>query len=171
MTVFVALLRAVNVGGTGKLPMANLRSMAEDIGLEAVATYIQSGNLVFKTNLKAEDVLCRLTEALTAYFGKTPGVMLRTIPELETLCAQMPFPDAPPNRVLVTFLPEAAPSDALEAMVAPDGEEAVVLGREIVVRYPDGSGSSKLKFPALKPGTARNLNTVRKLLEMARERG
>lgn len=170
MTVFIALLRAVNVGGTGKLPMADLRAMAEKIGLEDAATYIQSGNLVFSTDLAAQDVHTRLTEALTGYFGKTPGVILRTLPDLESLCAQIPFPEASPKRVLVTFLPNAAPPDALAAMVAPDGEEAVVLETEIVVRYPDGLGRSKLKFPALKPGTARNLNTVRKLLELARER-
>ena len=170
MTVFVALLQAVNVGGTGKLPMADLRAMAENIGLQNAATYIQSGNLVFETDMTAVDVLDRLTEALTSYFGKTPGVVLRSLSELESLYAQMPFPDAEPNRVLVTFLAKDAPSDALDAMVAPDGEEAVVLGRDIVVHYPNGSGRSKLKLPALKQGTARNLNTVRKLLDLARER-
>ncbi len=170
MTVFVALLRAVNVGGTGKLPMADLRSMAEEIGFENVATYIQSGNLVFSTGLPAEDALARLTEVLTRYFGKTPGVLLRSLPELEALCARMPFPDATPSQLLVTFLPEEASMGALEGMCAPDGEEAVVLGSEIVVHYPNGQGRSKLKLPALKPGTARNVNTVRKLLEMARER-
>lgn len=171
MTVFVALLRAVNVGGTGKLPMADLRAMAEKLGFDNVATYIQSGNLVFTSERAPEEVLAGLDDVLTTRFGKSPGIMLRTLDELEALCARMPFQDAQPNQALVTFLPEAASSDALDHMVAADGEEAVVLGSEIVVHYPTGQGRSKLKLPALKPGTARNLNTVRKLLELARERG
>ena len=69
--------------------------------------------------------------------------------------------------MLVHFLPEAAPKDALDTMSAPDGEEAVVSGREIYVHYPIGSGKSKLKLPVLKAGTSRNINTVRKLVEMA----
>ncbi|WP_428648050.1 DUF1697 domain-containing protein [Roseibium sp.] len=168
MTVFVALLRAVNVGGTGKLPMADLRAMAEKLCFENIATYIQSGNLVFSTDLGASAARARLDEALTGHFGKSPGVILRSLSELEALCGRMPFQDASPSQVLVTFLPEEAPSNALEDMVAPDGEEAVVLGTEIVVHYPKGMGRSKLKFPSLKPGTARNVNTVRKLLDMAK---
>ena len=69
--------------------------------------------------------------------------------------------------MLVHFLPQDAPADALDRMVAPGGEEAKVAGAEIYVHYPDGSGRSKLKLPALKPGTPRNLNTVRKLADMA----
>ncbi|MCK7614317.1 DUF1697 domain-containing protein [Roseibium sediminicola] len=171
MAVFVALLRAVNVGGTGKLPMADLRAMAEALGFDNIATYIQSGNLVFTSDLAAEEVLAGLDDALTAHFGKSPGIMLRALDELEALYARMPFQDAQPSQVLVTFLQEETAPDALEHMVAADGEEAVVLGSEIVVHYPNGQGRSKLKLPALKPGTARNLNTVRKLLELARERG
>jgi uncharacterized protein (DUF1697 family) len=80
-----------------------------------------------------------------------------------------PFPHAKPNYLLVTFLQDSAPEDALTKLVAPGGEEVHIAGREIYVHYPDGSGRSKLKLPALKAGTSRNLNTVRKLAEMARE--
>jgi len=170
MTVFVALLRAVNVGGTGKLPMAELRALAEKEGFTDAATYIQSGNLVFRSTLSRADVQARLETALSRYFGKPQTVLLRTADELEDLCARSPFPDAAPNRILITFLSEPAPAGALEDMVAPDGEQAEILGSEIAVHYPNGQGRSKLKLPALKPGTVRNLNTVRKLLEMARER-
>ncbi|AGG73562.1 hypothetical protein BWO90_19080 [Sinorhizobium meliloti] len=69
--------------------------------------------------------------------------------------------------LLITFLPEPPPADALDKLVAPDGEEVRIDGREIYVHYPNGSGRSKLKLPALRPGTARNLNTIRKLAEMA----
>jgi len=170
MTVFIALLRAVNVGGTGKLPMADLRAMAEKLGFEQVATYIQSGNLVFSSDLPEEEVHVRLTEALSGYFGKAASVILRTSSDFEELIENIPFPDALPNQLLVTFLQEEAAADTLDGLVAPDGEEALVLGREIFIHFPKGMGASKLKLPAWKIGTARNLNTVRKLLEMARER-
>ena len=167
MTVYVALLRAINVGGTGKLPMAELKAVCEKLGFSNVKTYIQSGNVLFRADEAEADVEQKLDDALGKLLGKKPGVMLRSRKELEAIAANSPFPNAKPNYLLVSFLPEAAPDDALDRMVAPDGEEAVLAGREIYVHFPIGSGKSKLKLPALKPGTTRNLNTVRKLAEMA----
>ncbi len=167
MTVYVALLRAINVGGTGKLPMADLKAICEALGFADVTTFIQSGNVLFRSDLGAADVERLLDEALGKALGKKPGVMLRSRKELDAVVANAPFPDAKPNYLLVSFLPEAAPRNALDGMVAPDGEEAVVAGREIYVHFPIGAGKSKLKLAALKPGTARNMNTVRKLAEMA----
>ncbi len=167
MTVYVALLRAINVGGTGKLPMADLKAACEGLGFSDVKTYIQSGNVLFRAEAEEAEVERKLDNALGKLLGKKPGVMLRSRKELEAIVVNAPFPDAKPNYLLVSFLPEAAPGDALDKMVAPDGEEAVVAGREIYVHFPIGSGKSKLKLPALKPGTARNMNTVRKLAEMA----
>ncbi len=167
MTVYVALLRAVNVTGTA-FPMTELKAICEDLGFEDVRTYIQSGNVLFRSDDKEAVVADKLNEALGSKFGKKPGVMARTTQELEAVVANVPFPDAKPNFLLVYFLSQKASADALEVMVAPDSEEAVVAGREIYVHYPNGSGRSKLKLPALKTGTSRNLNTVRKLAEMAR---
>jgi uncharacterized protein (DUF1697 family) len=167
MTVFVALLRAVNVGGTGSLPMAELKAICEGLGFSDVKTYIQSGNVLFRSDDAEKTVEERLDEALGKTMGKQPGVMVRSRRELDGIVADAPFPKAKPNFLLVYFLPEKPPGDALEKMVAPDGEEAKLAGREIYVHYPNGSGRSKLKLPALKPGTSRNLNTVRKLADMA----
>jgi len=167
MTVFVALLRAVNVGGTGSLPMAELKAICEGLGFCDVKTYIQSGNVLFRSDEAEKTVEERLDEALGKTMGKRPGVMVRSRKELDKLAADAPFPKAKPNFLLVYFLPEKPPGDALEKMVAPDGEEAKLAGREIYLHYPNGSGRSKLKLPALKTGTSRNLNTVRKLAEMA----
>jgi uncharacterized protein (DUF1697 family) len=169
MTVFVALLRAVNVGGTGLLSMADLKALCEAIGFKDVRTYIQSGNVVFRVEADEATVMARLEEALAAKMGKSPGVILRSREALERAAESSPFPHAKPNYLLVTFLQEQAPKDSLEKLVAPGGEEVHIAGREIYVHYPDGSGRSKLKLPALKAGTSRNLNTVRKLAEMARE--
>lgn len=169
MTVFVALLRAVNVGGTGNLSMADLKALCEEIGFRDVKTYIQSGNVLFRSEENEAAVQSRLEEALSRKMGKSPGVILRNRQALEGVAGNSPFPHAKPNYLLVTFLPDDAPKDALDKLVAPDGEEVHVAGREIYVHYPDGSGRSKLKLPALKAGTSRNLNTVTKLAEMARE--
>ncbi|MDE1994622.1 MAG: DUF1697 domain-containing protein [Rhizobiaceae bacterium] len=169
MPVYVALLRAVNVGGTGALPMAELKALCEAAGFTDVKTYIQSGNVLFRSSEPGAKVQALLEEALAAKMGKSPGVLLRSRAELEAAAEGSPFPHAKPNYLLVNFLPEQAPADALDKLVAPGGEEVHVAGREIYIHYPDGSGRSKLKLPALKLGTSRNLNTVRKLVEMARE--
>ncbi|WP_426123534.1 DUF1697 domain-containing protein [Pararhizobium sp. PWRC1-1] len=169
MAVHIALLRAVNVGGTGKLSMGDLRSLCEKAGFIDVQTYIQSGNVLFRSELSAEDAGKILDEALAKLMGKAPGVMVRSRRQLESIAQNNPFADAKPNYLMVYFLPENAPDDALDRLVAPDGEEVHVAGREIYVHYPNGSGRSKLKLPTLKQATSRNLNTVLKLAELAAE--
>ena len=95
MTAFVALLRAVNVGGTGKLPMSELKAMCEALGFEAVRTYIASGNVVF-TSRKSESAVKKALEArLEAYAGKPVGVMVRTAAEMQAVLKDNPFPKAP----------------------------------------------------------------------------
>ncbi|AEG03536.1 DUF1697 domain-containing protein [Sinorhizobium meliloti] len=168
MPVYVALLRAVNVGGTGKLAMADLKAVCDELGFAGAKTFIQSGNVVFRSDLPEPAVQAKLEQALAAKMGKAPGVLLRSRRQLDDIAAKAErFLDAKPNLLLITFLPEPPPADALDKLVAPDGEEVRIDGREIYVHYPNGSGRSKLKLPALRPGTARNLNTIRKLAEMA----
>lgn len=167
MPVHVALLRAINVGGTGKLAMADLRALCEELGFGDVKTYIQSGNVLFRSDLSAPEVAAKLDAALGETLGKAPGVMVRNAGQLHAIAENAPFPDAKTNLLHVVFLPNAAAADALDKLVAPDGEEVRITGHEIYVHYPNGSGRSKMKLPALKPGTARNLNTVRKLAELA----
>jgi uncharacterized protein (DUF1697 family) len=166
MAVYVALLRAVNVAGAS-LPMADLKAICEGLGFTDVATYIQSGNVLFRAGDSEAMVAQRLGKALGQRLGKDPGVMIRAAPELQAVADGAPFPRAQPNYLLVHFFDNPPPADALEAMVAPGGEEAKLSSREIYVYYPSGSGRSKLKLPALKLGTSRNLNTVRKLAELA----
>jgi uncharacterized protein (DUF1697 family) len=167
MNVYVALLRAVNVSGT-PLQMTELKTICEAIGFKDVKTYIQSGNVLFRSDDDEQVVSTLLDEALAEKIGRKPGVMVRSTREMERIAQNAPFPDARPNFLLVHFLQGDAAKNALDGMRAPDGEEAVVAGREIYVHYPIGSGKSKLKLPALKHGTSRNLNTVRKLAELAR---
>lgn len=167
MPIFVALLRAVNVGGTGKLPMADLVSMAKAAGFQRVRTYIASGNLVFESPGSEKDVKAVLEQSLASYAGKHVGVLVRTAEQMATVLAANPFPEKPPNRTVVIFLDAPPPPDTLAQVVAPGGEEVRVGTREIYVSYGDTMGRSKLKIPAAKSGTARNINTVARLAAMA----
>ncbi len=167
MTAFVALLRAVNVGGTGKLPMVELKTMCEAAGFASVKTYIASGNVVFQSKKTEAQVKAALEKALAAYAGKPVGVMVRTAAEMAEVLAKNPFQEMPGNRTVAFFLDGTPAADALD-MVSHRTTEEVRLGlREIYAFYPDGMGDSKLKIPAVKNGTARNMNTVAKLAEMA----
>ena len=167
MAVFVALLRAVNVGGTGKLPMSELRGLCRDAGFEDVATYIQSGNVVFSSRLGKATVQRRLEKALVTKTGKPVGVHLRTPSELDEIIKRNPFKRAAPNRLLVLFLDRALPQDALAELEIPGREEVKSSCREVFIHFPDGMGRSKLKIPFAKTATGRNLNTVRALLELS----
>jgi uncharacterized protein (DUF1697 family) len=167
MTKYIALLRAVNVGGTGKLPMADLRTLCQDSGFARVETYIASGNVVFDSEAAASTVKAELEARLLDYAGKPVGVVVRTAPEMLAVLAANPFPDGEPNLTYAIFLDGSAPRDALDHVTG-QGDEKLILGdREIFVCYPGGMGRSKLKIPAAKTGTARNMNTVAKLAEMA----
>lgn len=167
MPVYAALLRAINVGGTGKLPMSELRELCSKAGFEKIATYIQSGNVVFSSRLGEARVQRLLEEALARKMGKPVGVHLRSSDELASILARNPFPGVPGNRVIVFFLESTPAADALAGLQIPGNEEVRLSGREVFVHYPDGMGQSKLKIPFAKTATARNLNTVEKLLELS----
>jgi uncharacterized protein (DUF1697 family) len=165
----VALLRAVNVGGTGKLPMSELKAMCEELGFVNVRTYIASGNVVFTSRKSEAAVKSALEKRLEAYAGKPVGVLVRTAEEMAQVLADNPFPKLAPNRTMAVFLDRAPPADTI-ASVRGQKDEKIKLGRrEIYVHYGDGMGQSKLVIPAAKLGTARNMNTVATLAEMAAE--
>ena len=166
MPVFVALLRAVNVGGTGKLAMSDLRRLCEAAGFRSVRTYIQSGNVVLASVLSRAKVKSKLEQALSTKLGKPCGVLLRSGAELAAVLQRNPFKKAAPNRVLVLFLDEAPARDALADLTIPGGEEVRLDGREVFVHFPNGMGRSRLRIPLAKTGTWRNLNTVAKLVAM-----
>ena len=168
MTVFVALLRAVNVGGTSKLSMSDLKRIAEELGFGSPRTFIASGNLLFTSDKSEAQVTKALEKALAEHMGKPVPVMVRTATEMAAVAKANPFGDAPGRRVLVTFLSEPPPKDALEQARGLDGERLALGKREIYVDYCGTlMGRSKLRIPAAEKGTARNMNTVRKLAEMA----
>ena len=169
MQTYVALLRAVNVGGTGKLPMAELRALCEAAGFADVRTYIASGNVVLRSASTARQVQEVLETALERHAGKPVGVLVRTGAEMAAVLAANPFSKTAPNRTVAIFLDPAPPADALDAASGCNGEEMALGKREIYVHYGDGMADSKLRIPAAKAGTARNLNTVARLAGMAAE--
>jgi uncharacterized protein (DUF1697 family) len=178
MAVFIALLRAVNVGGTGKLPMGKLKAACEAAGLSRVSTYIASGNVVFESNKSAAAVKVLIAGLLRDRFGLGKNhTLIRTPDDLAKVIARNPFADAAaarPNLLVIHFLDGIAPAGATDALAAFKGPERLHLdGRHLYVDYAEGIGRSKLT-PALLdkalkvPATGRNWNTSNKLLDMAR---
>lgn len=169
MQPYVAFLRAVNVGGTGKLPMTELRAMCERLGFTHVRTYVASGNVTFRSALSEAKIKAALECALEACAGKPVGVMVRTGKELAGILDANPFSGAPPDRTVAIFLDNAPPADTLATVRGTSTEEIALGKREIYVHYPDGIGRSKLKIAAARTGTARNMNTIAKLAEWTAE--
>jgi uncharacterized protein (DUF1697 family) len=167
MTAFVALLRAVNVGGTGKLAMTDLKGICEAVGFAKVRTYIASGNVIFASPWPEARVKAALEASLAAHAGKPVAVIVRTAAEMAALLARNPFPDRAANRTVAIFLDEPPPADALDALAGRNGEDIQLGVREIWVHYGAGMADSRLRIPAARAGTARNVNTVAKLAEMA----
>lgn len=169
MTAYVALLRAVNVSGTGKLPMAELRRMGEACGFSAVRTHIASGNLLLDSDLPEAEIVARLEQQLDGFFGRRVPLFVRSAAEICAIADSNPFPDEPGNRNLVIFLADPPPPDFMAAVRFHNGERIAPGTREISVAYGDGIATSKLVIPAAKAGTARNRNTVARLAALLEE--
>lgn len=163
MTAYVALLRAVNVAGTGALPMAELRAMGEACGFANVRTFIASGNLLFETLLAEAEIKVALEAKLAAYAGKAIEVFVRTSAELAAIVAANPFPDAHRSRHLVYFYDAALACDLIGQCRDANGERLALGTRELHVDYGDGIGFTKLKIPGKLDRTGRSINTVQKL--------
>jgi uncharacterized protein (DUF1697 family) len=182
MTVVVALLRAVNVGGHNRISMDALRGICERLGFANPRTYLQSGNIVFETGEKSMAALVeKLEGAIHRRFGFRVRVIVRTGPELKKAVGQNPLAnrrDTDPRRLLVIFLEGAPSPEARAKLLSIDArpEEFHVIDREVYVYYPNGLARPKLA-PALiektlaTSGTGRNWNTVTKLLQIAEELG
>ncbi|HEY3928897.1 MAG TPA: DUF1697 domain-containing protein [Candidatus Koribacter sp.] len=177
MPVYVCMLRGVNVGGHGKIKMDALRALCGDIQLHGAQTYVQSGNVVFRSREANETKLAaKIQDAIEKEFGFAPPVMLRTTAEMRAVVKTNPFAkrkDVEPGKLLVDFLREL-PGAELKAKIAalkPSPEELHLVGRELYIYFPDGQGRSKF-VPGLDrvlkdTVTGRNWNSVTKLLEMA----
>lgn len=163
MTSYVALLRAVNVGGSGKLPMSELKAIGEACGFQHVRTFIASGNLLFDSDSAESDVEAKIERQLEGFFGKHLPVFVRSAAEMAEVAARNPFADVKPNRVMAHFIAEQPEAAMLEAATGLQGERMALGPRAIYVSYGEGIGSTKLKLPAVREGTARNMNSVAKM--------
>ena len=173
MTRYIALLRAVNLGSHHALPMAELRKVAEEIGLVAPSTILQTGNLVFGSSEPAAALEARLEAELKARFGIATDVMVRDAQQWSALIAGNPFAEAAqadPSHLVVMPLKAAPEEDAAKALQAAvkGREQTAVEGDAAYIVYPDGIGRSKLTIAVIEKalgvhGTARNWNTVRKI--------
>jgi uncharacterized protein (DUF1697 family) len=167
MTRYVALLRAVNVGGTGKLLMSDLAAMCRDAGFARIETYIASGNVIFESKAAVPRVKAELEARLQAHARKPIGVIVRAASEMRAVLDSNPFPEVDAKLTYAIFLDQPPPSDALIHARGRRDEDMRLGKREIFVYYPSGMGRSKLRIPAAKAGTARNMNTVARLVEIA----
>jgi uncharacterized protein (DUF1697 family) len=178
MTVFVSLLRAVNVGGRGTIRMTALADLYRAQGFDRVTAVLQSGSVVFSTRLRSgARVADMIGEAIEEAFGFRPVVVMRTADELRETIARNPFADrtdVAPARLAVMFLAGTPAKNAGKALAAAyQGAEDVHLrGSGVFIHYVNGIGRSKLTGAVLEralgvKGTARNWNTVWKLAEVA----
>jgi uncharacterized protein (DUF1697 family) len=170
VTAYIALLRGMNVAGKNKLRMADLKAIAEKLGLGGARTFIASGNLLFESGKPEEELRAMLEERLAAHMGKPVGVILRTATEMALVVRANPFPDAAAKGVLTFFLSEAPPTDLLDRLRNQDDERVAAGVREVFVAYGEtGIARSRLRIPGVEAGTARNMNTVARLAELAKE--
>ena len=160
MTAYVALLRAVNVSGTGKLPMADLKRMGEECGFESVRTFIASGNLLFVSKDSEAKVRACIASKVEEFFGRSIPVFVRSADEMRALADGNPFPDDKPSRVMVHVIEEKPTEAMLDDARNVAGERMALGPRAIYVSYGEGIGKTKLKLPAVAKGTARNINSV-----------
>jgi uncharacterized protein (DUF1697 family) len=182
MPTHVALLRGINVGGGGKLPMAELRQIVSSLGHADVSTYIQSGNVVFTpSHTDTAALAAELRSAIAASAGLDPPVIVLSAGELAAIAKANPYPDEPvPKYVHFVFLPDV-PDEAAErriteigqAAAAKSRDELTLIGRTLYLHTPDGFGDSELskallakKNSPIAGGTARNWSTVNKLLAL-----
>jgi uncharacterized protein (DUF1697 family) len=180
MTTYIALFRGINVGGKNKLPMKDLVATLENVGCQDVATYIQSGNAVFRSGEQDASLLAETIEAaIKERHGFEPRVLLLASEEMETAMRSDPFPEAEsePKTLHLYFLAAAPEHPDLDALEGIKGDrERFVLGDGVFYLHaPDGIGRSKLAANVEKllgvAVTARNWRTVRKVMEMAQQHG
>jgi uncharacterized protein (DUF1697 family) len=167
MTRYIGLLRAVNVGGTTKLAMTDLKALCRDAGFERVETIIASGNVVFDSKASAAKVKSTIEKHLHELAGKPIGVIIRTAAEMRAVIKANPFPKTNPRYTVAIFLDRRPEADTLSRTRGRTDEEMHLGKREVYVYYPSGQGRSKLSIPGAETGTARNMNTVAKLVAVA----
>ena len=180
MAVIISMLRGVNLGPHHRLKMEELRALYESLKLREAQSYVQSGNVIFRSEEKDLVALGRrIEEAIEKKFGFRPPVILRTTAELREAIAKNPFAkrrDIEPSKLLVTFLHRDPGKEIREQVLKIDTapEELRMEGREVYIYFPNGMARPKMKWAAIErvlktQWTGRNWNSVRKMMEMAEQ--
>lgn len=178
MPVVVSMLRGVNLGPHKRVKMEELRALYKSLDLKEPQTYVQSGNVLFKTrNRDLVRLAADIEKAIERSFGFRSDVVLRSCSDLRNVVAKNPFSERKgidPKKLLVTFLANDPGEDARTKIrqVKAEPEELWIDGRELFIYFPNGLARPKLSIPFLEKmlktsGTGRNWNTVTKLLELA----
>ncbi|MEH6889350.1 DUF1697 domain-containing protein [Bacillus sp. JJ864] len=171
MVIYIALLRGINVSGHNKIKMAELRHTLETMGLSQVQTYIQTGNVLFKSEEDPESLRLRIEDGIRTNFGISITVVLRTAEELERIIADCPYADVPLAKgesIHVSVLTEAPPQKVVDLLVSSErnNDEYHIHGREIYFLFRQSILDSKLAKNMQKLGntaTTRNWNTINKV--------
>lgn len=169
----VALLRGINVGGAKSVPMAELTKCGRDLGWEAVSTYLRTGNLLFAAPGSDDQVAADLARALKARLGLSVDVIIRNAAQLAELVSRHPFAAGDPAREVIACADRVISAEAVARLesLAVGGEQVRVQGADIFAAFPNGQAASRLAAglgKAVHPAsaTARNLNTMTKLVEL-----
>lgn len=165
MEIYAAFIRAINVGGTGKIAKDELLKICAECGFFNSKTYIQSGNLVFGSKQSDIEIRNILENSLIGKLGKKHEAYIRRRDELESILSANPFKECAPNRVLVHFHDNPI-ENIMVGVKNQKNEEISTRGCETFIHYSDGMGASKLIVPELRLSTARNINTIEKVLEI-----
>jgi uncharacterized protein (DUF1697 family) len=178
MTVFISMLRGINLGRHNRIKMDAVRAMYESLALRDPQTYVQSGNVIFRTSEPDAATLAKtIQNGIEKAFGIRSAVILRTVPELRDVIARNPFAtrtEIDPSKFLVNFL-ASDPGQEVQTRVnqiKTDSEELRMDGRELYIYFPNGMARPKLSLATLgkilnTPATGRNWNSVTKMLRIA----
>jgi uncharacterized protein (DUF1697 family) len=178
MTVVISMLRGVNLASHNRIKMDDLRALYESLGLRGAQTYVQSGNVIFRT--AAQDLIRlskKIENAVEREFGFQSSVIVRTASELRDVVERNPFAHRSgiePNRLLVNFLASHPSPEVRDQVlrIKTDPEELRIDGRELYIYFPNGMARPKMSWQVLErtlkiPGTSRNWNSVTKMLGIA----
>lgn len=182
MTIYTALLRGINVGGKNIIKMAELKKVFEDIGLIEVKTYIQSGNVLFKSNEKEEQLRNKIEQGIEKTFGFSVTVILRTLKELEWIIQNCPFSEeevlkaqsiSVGESLYVALLLHSPSQEKINLLNSyrSESDDFKIEGREVFLLMHNSIRNSKVASNLHKldvPATVRNWKTMNKLYELAK---
>lgn len=175
MQQYIVFLRAVNVSGKNIIRMQELKAALQAVGFEGVQTYIQSGNIVLQSRLKAPAVTKQIKELIATEYNLDIEVFVKSRAALQEVREHCPYgPECPPNRVFITFLDRKPDAALVEVLLAIDHKgEVFALWEDVLYFYlPEGMAQSKMGNPYFESklklkATGRNVNTINKMLELA----